>query len=225
MDTDKRLLEHCSQHGLDYASSTSVTAVLTGSLLTIGSLGDSRIAIGKEKRGSLVGEFLTRDHKPDQPHELKRISSVSSTTTQPHRPLEKGIRTNYHLFTQNGGSLVYLHSGKPFLRGGDFSYRQQCGDRPMQLNYSRAFGGKDLKCYGLSANPDITQLTLTDTDRVLILASDGLWDVSDADTAVRMAWHSKINGRNPSEDLTDFALKQHDYRGSIDNVTVVVLFL
>jgi hypothetical protein len=32
------------------------------------------------------------------------------------------------------------------------------------------------------------------------------------------------NGRDASEDLTDFALKQHDYRGSIDNVTVVVLF-
>lgn len=94
----------------------------------------------------------------------------------------------------------------------------------MQLNYSRAFGGKDLKCFGLSATPDITQLTLGESDHLVILASDGLWDVVDADTAVRMAWHAYINGRDASEDLTDFALKQHDYRGSIDNVTVVVLF-
>lgn len=42
---------------------------------------------------------------------------------------------------QNGGSLAYLHGGKPFIRGGDFTARQQLGDRPMQLNYSRAFGG------------------------------------------------------------------------------------
>ena len=41
-----------------------------------------------------------------------------------------------------GGSLAYLHGGKPFIRGGDFAERQLKGDRPMQLNYSRAFGGK-----------------------------------------------------------------------------------
>jgi protein phosphatase len=47
--------------------------------------------------------------------------------------------------SQSGGSLAWLHGGKPFLRGGDFTARQAQGDRPMQLNYSRAFGGKDLK--------------------------------------------------------------------------------
>eukprot|EP01138_Halocafeteria_seosinensis_P016479 gb/GECG01016810.1/.p1 GENE.gb/GECG01016810.1/~~gb/GECG01016810.1/.p1 ORF type:complete len:306 (+),score=32.66 gb/GECG01016810.1/:1-918(+) len=199
-ETDSNLLEHCAKYRLDYASSTAVTALITGKLLTVGSLGDSRIAIGRERRGSLIGEFLTRDHKPDQPEELKRIQST-------------------------GGSLTYLHGGKPFLRGGDFSRRQQRGDRPMQLNYSRAFGGKDLKCFGLSASPDITQLSLDESDHLVILASDGLWDVVDADTAVRMAWHAYINGRDASEDLSEFALKQHDYRGSIDNVTVVVIFM
>ena len=43
---------------------------------------------------------------------------------------------------KSGGSLAYLHGGKPFIRGGDFAERQLKGDRPMQLNYSRAFGGK-----------------------------------------------------------------------------------
>lgn len=42
------------------------------------------------------------------------------------------------------------------IRGGDFFVRQQAGEHPKQLNYSRAFGGKDLKMFGLSAEPDIS---------------------------------------------------------------------
>ena len=46
-------------------------------------------------------------------------------------------------------SVEYLHNSfdKPFIRGGDFTARKARGDRAMQLQYSRAFGGKDLKPY------------------------------------------------------------------------------
>ena len=45
--------------------------------------------------------------------------------------------------------MEYLHNSfdKPFIRGGDFTARKARGDRAMQLQYSRAFGGKDLKPY------------------------------------------------------------------------------
>lgn len=56
------------------------------------------------------------------------------------------------------------------------------------------------------------------------MASDGLWDVADADTAVRLACESQAAGRDASTDLVDWALEQHDNRGTIDNVTVVVAF-
>jgi len=95
--------------------------LILGDLMTVAHLGDSRVALGRPgPGGALGGVFLTKDHKPDLPDELRRIEA-------------------------SGGSLTYLHGGKPFLRGGDFADRQAIGDRPMQLNYSRAFGGKDLK--------------------------------------------------------------------------------
>ena len=47
-----------------------------------------------------------------------------------------------------GGSLAWLHGNKPYIRGGDFHPRQANGEHPKQLNYSRAFGGKDLKMFG-----------------------------------------------------------------------------
>lgn len=118
-------------------------------------------------------EWLTVDHKPNTPAELKRIESC-------------------------GGSLVWLHGVKPYIRywqccqtyhlslniscyiliycrGGDFTSRQALGERPKQLNYSRAFGGKDLKSYGLIADPDVSHFEIADNDRLLILGSDGLW--------------------------------------------------
>lgn len=46
-----------------------------------------------------------------------------------------------------------------------------------------------------------------------------------ADAAVKRAWESIRLGRDPALDLTDFALAQHDIKGSIDNVTVIVVNL
>lgn len=74
----------------------------------------------------------------------------------------------------------------------------------MQLNYSRAFGGKDLKMYGLSAVPSISRVDLRprksgnndnksndgnndDEDVCLLLGSDGLWDVINPNQGVYVA--------------------------------------
>lgn len=200
-ESDRQLLEHAKEKRLDYTSSTSVTAFVTGDLLTVGHLGDSRIVLGREQAGSgLVGRRLTVDHKPDQAAELKRIQS-------------------------RGGSLTYLHGGKPFIRGGDFTARQAQGDRPMQLNYSRAFGGKDLKPFGLSSEPTITQIQLTARDKVLILGSDGVWDVMPPDDAVHLATAAREKKLNPAQQIVLRSLALHNARGSIDNVTAIVIFL
>ena len=209
LNLDDILLKQCRMHAINYSASTGVMMLLAAKTLTVGHVGDSRIALGRIQlpknhshsgNGSVgvtgnhngsssstgksilasnfdnndtseidsqsidqcVGQFLTYDHKPNQPKELRRIEAA-------------------------GGSLTYLHGGKPFIRGGDFTQRQKKGDRPMQLNYSRAFGAKDLKCFGLSCVPDIAQIELDASVKVVVLASDGLWDVCSADQAVRRA--------------------------------------
>lgn len=98
---DTGLLAHCAEHRIDYSACTSVTALLTGELLTVAHLGDSKIVLGRDAGGgTLAASYLTQDHKPDMVEERRRIESC-------------------------GGSLAYLHGGKPFIRGGDFSAR--CG--------------------------------------------------------------------------------------------------
>ncbi|EPR64296.1 serine-threonine phosophatase 2C (PP2C) [Toxoplasma gondii TgCatPRC2] len=201
-NADNELVKMCEQLNKDYASSTSVTAVLAKGFVAVGHLGDSRIAMGVETPNGLNCEFLTVDHKPDMPHEKLRIM-------------------------RNGGSVEYLHNhnNKPFIRGGDFSFRKSRGEQPMQLQYSRAFGGKDLKMYGLSNQPDVRVVRVTPQHRVMILATDGLWDVMSAAQAVEIAMQARQEGRNPAQALVEMTLAEQQSRNqSADNITAMTVF-
>jgi protein phosphatase len=176
-EMDTRLLAYCAENEYHYTSTTAVTTLLhiPSQTVYVAHLADSHAAIaipfregapraGADPNDAFLGQFLTRPHRPDNPDELRRIEA-------------------------SGGSLVYLHGSRPFIRGGDFHQRQLA----MQLNYSRALGGKDLKPYGLIADPTIriidTRLPLYNKGGhsplsrpgeevfMVVLGSDGIWDV------------------------------------------------
>lgn len=152
-------------------------------------------SIPAEKVDDLVqGKFLTEDHKPDQVSEKARIELC-------------------------GGSVEHLrsHRNKAYIRGGDFLLRKNLGEKPMQLQYSRAFGGKDLKPFGLTATPTVLVKKRTRDVLGFILGSDGLWDVLSADIAARTAMRAYVNNKNPATALCSAAKTA----GSADNITAV----
>jgi protein phosphatase len=155
LKTDQQILNLCKEEGKHYASTTAVIVIMINNRLVVSHVGDSRVCLVHKVGENCWGEFLTVDHRPDMPTERTRIES-------------------------NGGSVVYLqnHNAKPFIRGGDFTVRKVQGDQPMQLQYSRALGGKDLKNFGLSCEPDISIFNLETSASAmgLVLATDGLWD-------------------------------------------------
>jgi len=209
-NTDESLLARCAKTAQHYATCTSVTLLVVGDVLCVGHLGDSRIVIGVEQvepgssTAALVGEQLTMDHKPDQDTERSRIEKC-------------------------GGMVERLqnHSNKPFIRGGDFMMRKALGEQPMQLQYSRAFGAKDLKIFGLSNVPDVRLIRMGRDPayrhvRFVILASDGLWDVITTQQAVSIAQQAVAENNNPAELLVRAALLEQSRRKSrADNVTAI----
>lgn len=200
--SDSELVAQCAAAKQHYASSTSVIAVIAGGCCGIGHLGDSRAALGHFGDNQIYANFVTDDHKPNQFYERSRIKA-------------------------SGGSVEYLHNhnNKPFIRGGDFTARKHKGEQPMQLQYSRAFGGKDLKGYGLSNEPDIICFRIEQFHCCLILASDGLWDVMSAPAAVRLAVRSRMAGQDPAESLVQAVLEEQGARKQVsDNITAIVLF-
>lgn len=112
-----------------------------------------------------------------------------------------------------------------FDRGGDFFRRQAAGEHPKQLNYSRAFGGKDLKMFGLSAEPDVSHFELLPDDKLVLIASDGLWDVVNPRVACEIAIRARKEGRSSTKDLVQYAINEMPRCGVRDNVTAIALFL
>ena len=110
-------------------------------------------------------------------------------------------------------------------RGGDFFVRQAAGEHPKQLNYSRAFGGKDLKMFGLSVEPDISHFELSEDDRLVLLASDGLWDVLNPRLACEIAMKARRENRSASQDIVKWAIEEMPNVGVRDNITVIAIFL
>lgn len=197
---DYDLISLCQRHSWHYTSSTAVTALLHRNLLTVAHIGDSKACIARECQGSLQCDWLTVDHKPNFPLEHKRI-------------------------VESGGSLVWLRGNKPYIRGGDFLARQARGEHPKQLNYSRAFGGKDLKTFGLIAEPDVSHFDIHCDDRLVIIASDGLWDVMNPLEACTIVLNARNEGRNATAELTRRAVEAMRRTGICDNVTVIAIFL
>lgn len=200
VNADAALIQMCTEKALHYASSTGVSAFLWKNLLTVAHIGDSKACIAKWKDNELHPEWLTVDHKPHMPHELARIE-------------------------RSGGSLAWLHGNKPYIRGGDFFRRQANGEHPKQLNYSRAFGGKDLKMFGLSAEPDINHFEITSDDKLVLIGSDGLWDVLNPKVACDIAIAARREGRSATSDIVQRAIHDMPICGVRDNITVIALFL
>jgi protein phosphatase len=190
----------CAEKALHYASSTGVVVFLWKNLLTVAHVGDSKACIARLDGNEVHPEWLTVDHKPNMPNELRRIEA-------------------------SGGSLAWLHGNKPYIRGGDFFKRQALGEHPKQLNYSRAFGGKDLKMFGLSAEPDISHFQVATEDRLVLIASDGLWDVLNPRVACEIAFRAKAQGRSASADIVAATIREMPICGVRDNITVVAIFL
>ncbi|KAJ1924748.1 phosphatase 2C, partial [Linderina pennispora] len=87
------------------------------------------------------------------------------------------------------------------------------------LAVTRALGDSTLKPYVIS-NPFTTETVIEDTDDMLILACDGLWDVCSDQEAVDLVRDEK-DPVKASQVLLDYALDNE----SMDNITTMVFRL
>lgn len=201
--TDQEILKRCSANGEHYATSTSVTVAIVGDIIAVSHLGDSRVIITNEVQDEVDGVAITIDHEPHLPGERARIEL-------------------------NGGTVERLqkHGNKPYIRGGDFMMRKTLGEQPMQLQYSRAFGGKDLKVFGLTAEPEVQTFQRRPGTKHIILGSDGIWGSVSAGEAGRIAKQAELNNISPAEAIVKLALhNQAEKKTRSDNVTVVCVSL
>jgi serine/threonine protein phosphatase PrpC len=116
----------------------------------VGNIGDSRLSIGfvGEDPSKIIGESITKDHKPDRPDEKARIVATGGRVFAIE--YDDGI---------DGPPRVWLgHMDVPGLA------------------MSRSLGDTVAHAAGVSSEPEFYEHTFQEVDKYLVLATDGLWE-------------------------------------------------
>ena len=88
------------------------------------------------------------------------------------------------------------------------------------LMLSRAFGDWELKTYGVSSEPHVTKINISENDKYVIIATDGVWDTLDDDDVFQMS-----KNIDNSKDLCDNIVGKALDKGSMDNISCFVIKL
>ena len=133
-----------------FSGSTCVSVLTYGRKLYVANVGDSRAILIRQASGNTCSvTALSRDHKPDDKDEAAVIIA-------------------------NNGRID--------------SYRDQLGNQigPMRvwlkhedipgLAMTRSFGDAMAARVGVHANPEVTFFDLTMDDKIIVIASDGVWE-------------------------------------------------
>jgi len=171
---------------VDYSGTTVVTVMLSGNNLTCANVGDSRAILGSlrsKEDAALIednkDEFqieavagpnstgdkmwmstsLSIDHKPDRTDEYERIINTDGRV-DPFRE-ENGDPV--------GPARVWLKTQN--IPG---------------LAMSRSIGDLVASTVGVIPEPEFFELTLNDSDKFLVLATDGVWEFIDNKECVRL---------------------------------------
>lgn len=185
------------QIGFDTAFSGS-----TSILIMI--IGDVIICINAgDSRAILIDEQLSiiqlsRDHKPELFDERHRINSYGGAVER----IQGATAGPYRVWVK--------------------------GEEYPGIAMSRSIGDKVASSIGVICEPEIIQLSIRRIKpRIVILASDGIWEYISNETAkeLLMPYYDLKDPVGASRRLTEYATKQWtENNNSIDDITLIVLF-
>jgi serine/threonine protein phosphatase PrpC len=183
-----------------FSGSTCVTIILTKNQIISGNVGDSRAVMGRYINGNWINIDLTKDQKPDTPEEKERI-------------LKRGGRIESYK-DENGNDFG---PKRVWLKNADLP----------GLAMARSFGDEVAASVGTISEPEIKYFDITEDDKFIIIASDGIWEFISSQECVNI--------------IKDFYLKK-DLKGClkyllnesskrwikeeevIDDITAVIIF-
>lgn len=146
-------------------------------------------------------QALTRDHKPDDELEADRIIK------------NNGRIDSYR--DQNGNPLGPL---RVWLKNEDVP----------GLAMTRSFGDTVAHSVGCNAEPEMSEYSFTKEDKVVVIASDGVWEfLENIDVAkIVYPFYLQKNAEGAAENLVRASFKRWRKEESvIDDITCIVIFL
>ena len=205
-------LPSSSERPTETAGSTAVAVLITPLVILCANIGDSRCVLACSNTttpNSITAYPLSEDHKPDLPDEQQRILKSGGQVWQG--------RVN--------GELAVSRAL------GDFEYKQIQG---LLLQDYDPFDANDVeqllelaRNQKVSAYPEIRIHERNDTtDRFVVLACDGVWDVMSNEDCIEFVLARFQKGETDLGDICDDLLDKCILQlGSQDNMTIIIILL
>ena len=194
----------------DYSGSTCVSLFSKKSDISniyIANVGDSRAIIIKEKDNNWTYEQLSRDHKPTEEDEYKRIIDADGEI--------EAIEDDDGNWT---GPLRVWEKGS---EGPGLAMTRSLGD---------SVGAK----IGVICIPEVFKFKVKEEDKLIVIASDGLWEYMSnkevTDAVKELMIEMKKNGNLNADSIANELLKQSIQRWrekeqGMDDITIICILL
>ena len=186
-----------------FSGSTCVSVIFTPSKLISANIGDSRAVIGRfdECTSKWSSWNLTRDHKPTDKDEAKRILNASGR-------IQAFVDEETGEFV--GPKRVWLKE-----------------DDVPGLAMTRSFGDRVAATIGVVCEPEILEYELTDKDKFVLIASDGIWEFISSSEVVDIIKDFYI--KNDMKGCCEYLYLESKKRWLreeevIDDITMVLVF-
>lgn len=192
---------HLSSIDINYSGSTFVALLLSGRSYICANVGDSRAIIGTLRCGHWMTKPISSDHKPSVQEERERIEKMNGRVEEYKDPY--GI-----VF---GPMRVWKKT-----------------DNVPGLAMSRSFGDKIAEEIGVISTPEIMKGRIEKNDKILVLASDGIWEFLSNSEVINIAakYWNKGNANGAVNELIKIAKERwlDENEDVIDDITVIVMF-
>ncbi len=201
LSVNKSLIED-SKIDCSLSGSTCSSLIITSDKIITANLGDSRAVLARYENGQYNAINLTRDHKPTESDEMKRI-------------LINGGRIKQFIDSRTGKNIgperIWLKNSE--IPG---------------LAMSRSLGDNLAHMVGVISEPEIKTFDFNGNEKFILLASDGIWEYIDSDESIKIIKDFYENGMDAVGALNTIvkeAFKRWKNEGdNIDDITTILIF-
>ena len=184
-----------------FSGSTCVSVIFTPERLIVPNIGDSRAVLGRfdKSTGKYKAIELSRDHKPTEKDEAKRIYE-NDGRIQP--------------FTEEG---EFVGPQRVWIKD----------EEVPGLAMTRSFGDRVAATVGVISEPEIKEFNFDENDKYMIIASDGIWEFISSQECIDII--QKFYETNDLKGCCEYLYQESSKRWLkeeevIDDTTLILIF-
>jgi len=205
-----------------FSGTTAISAIFYGNKVTVGNAGDSRAVLGTDRKSTVTSDNennldleaipLSRDQTPYRKDELIRVRKAGARVLTVEQ-----LQKNSPEPEEWSSEEVNYDGDVPRIW-------LQTKERPGTA-FTRSLGDEVAETIGVIATPEMLTRELSSNDRILVLASDGIFDFFTSQQVIDICKKHD----DPLDACKDMLAQSYGewlkYENRVDDITAIVMFL